>query len=125
MFVLRLSRVNFHSLLHFGAARLTSGHQTAGRVEIFYDRQWGTVCNNGWDKVDALVVCRQLGMYGAWAVSSEYGEGEGQIHFNELACNGEEVSLHLCSRSNEEHDCQHTEDAGVKCGIGGKHNKSL
>ena len=53
-----------------GNVRLIGGSSTQeGRVEFCLNGVWGTVCDNGFDRVDASIVCRQLGFSSAGTVS--------------------------------------------------------
>ena len=46
-----------------GDARLAGGLKSnEGRVEVCIDGFWGTVCEEGWDDEDAIVICKQLGL---------------------------------------------------------------
>lgn len=53
-----------------GSVRLnTEGVSNAitysGRLEVFLNGQWGTVCNDGFSSTEADAACRQLGYFGA------------------------------------------------------------
>lgn len=52
-----------------------------GRVEVFYEGEWGTVCDDDFSIHAAKVVCRELGYLEAvsWSPSSKYGKGEGKM----------------------------------------------
>ncbi|XP_066531158.1 T-cell differentiation antigen CD6-like [Hoplias malabaricus] len=99
--------------------RLSGGsHRCAGRVELWRDGQWGTVCDDQWDKLDADVVCAQMGCGYAISVTGQndqYSHGGGPIFLDELNCTGTESSLWGCPAVKGENDCGHKEDAGVVC----------
>lgn len=134
----------FHFPVSHGLVRLVGGNSpNEGRVEVFHQGEWGTVCDDHWSDVDAGVVCRELGY--ARAINSPgfgtFGQGTGrvseglcyihvcgtvlaispcmsnpQIWLDDVECDGTESSIFQCSHSAwGQHDCVHSEDASAVC----------
>ena len=72
--------------MQIGKVRLRGGERfSEGRVEVFFNEQWGTVCDDNWDLKDGNILCRQLGFGTATFVShwAEYGQGTNTVSESE------------------------------------------
>lgn len=139
-----------------GDLRLIGGSNSfEGRVEICWNNEWATVCDDSWGSSDAAVVCNQLqysssGMQSSikvvyvecnqiylnvkcclksdfefWPLigaqafgSATFGQGASlsAILLDDVSCIGSESRLLDCSNSGiGNHNCLHSEDAGVRC----------
>ena len=86
---------------------------------MYYNGEWGTVCDDGWDDIDAGVVCRQLGFgsSGTAIGSAGFGPGTGLIFLDNILCTGSESTLFQCGHLgfNVTRSCNHTKDAAIRC----------
>ena len=115
-----------------GALRLVDGNLTdengrlcEGRLEIFYNGAWGTICDDYWTKDDADVACRALGFVASVEDFNRYrtayfapGTEEQEIVLDDLNCNGDESGLLECPSGQPGpgfHNCRHSEDVGLRC----------
>ena len=64
----------------------------AGRVEVYYEGEWGTVCDDQWDSTNAIVVCRQLGLADTGRAIMDSAYGQGDVSLNKMVVS---ISIHI------------------------------
>ena len=78
-----------------------------------YNGQWGEVCYDGWDDVDATVACKQLGYDGD---ISYYGTNNyGSIKLTNVDCSSSDTSLLSCSYSTDTSYCSQAIEIRCYC----------
>eukprot|EP01084_Bolivina_argentea_P301426 520030_1 len=104
-----------------GAVRLAGGsNKYEGRLEIFHNYEWGSVCDDYFEDVDGEVVCRELGLDFDKILTntnySRFGDSYGQIWLDDIGCSGAEYNLASCSNLGwAVHNCAHSEDVHLRC----------
>ncbi|VDI25914.1 Hypothetical predicted protein, partial [Mytilus galloprovincialis] len=100
-----------------GGLRITDGFaENQGRLEIKYKGEWGTVCDNQFDNVDAEVACRQLGYCSGFMIpANKVDDGIGTIWLNNVNCSGSESELLNCTFNTDASNCRHYGDVGIHC----------
>lgn len=91
-------------------------------MEIYYNNEWGTVCEVWWSLSDGVVACQQLGAGIAYDIPYEHSFGPNyniSIAMSNALCNGWEDRLQNCNGrfgSNVDTRCDdHSRDAGLVC----------
>lgn len=89
----------------------------SGRVEIFLNGQWGTICGQYLNRTEAIVLCRQLGYQGGKRLpAGSYGPGTGHVILSGIDCEGNEASIRDCVwYGYSENTCEHSLDAAITC----------
>ncbi|KAA0720894.1 Antigen WC1.1 [Triplophysa tibetana] len=90
----------------------------SGRLEVYHNSEWGSVCDDLWDIRDAQVVCRQLGCGAALSADGNeaFGAGEDVVWLNRVECRGTEIHLWDCPHVLKNHtDCSHKEHVELIC----------
>lgn len=98
--------------------RLVGNVPNEGRLEIYHENKWGTVCDDGFDEMDEIVVCRQLGYTQPknFSRGNSTTPGKGSIWLDEVECTSSHVRLSQCSsRGWGVSDCHHSDDVSVAC----------
>lgn len=107
----------------YGSIRLAQGTEAVpdaleGRLEIFRNGRWGTVCSNTFNLIAANISCKELGFLRAQgfenSTSAGYGEGAGPVHLSRFQCTEADQVLNDCSEITSE-ECTHEQDVGITC----------
>lgn len=95
-----------------------------GRLQVKVDGKWGTVCNYGWNVVNAALACHQLGLvlnpHDWYLERSEIplaGISE-DIVLSNVKCTEEDLDLSKCKSEKVgdfEGSCSHDNDVGIRC----------
>ena len=117
-------KINSRLFLFYPSARLVEGRQSPreGLVQVYYNKTWGWVCADQWDKKDADVACRMMdfnGSLSAFYDSEKIMQTNPAVWLNNMQCTGNESSLFFCKHGGlGSHNCK--AKAGVTCRPKGK-----
>ncbi|CAG0896137.1 unnamed protein product [Darwinula stevensoni] len=105
--------------------RLVGGKDTReGRLQVYMNGRWGTVCRMGWTIEAAALVCRQMGLAlnpSNWLLQRSEMPAAGineDIILSNVKCTDLDTDILECDAETEndfENSCTHEDDVGLRC----------
>ncbi|KAL9707408.1 hypothetical protein quinque_010926 [Culex quinquefasciatus] len=97
-----------------------------GRLQVYTEGRWGTVCDYGWTMINAALVCHQLGLAlnpRDWRLLRSEVPGAGtseDVLLSHVRCTEHDIDITQCraeraSQGEFENSCNHENDVGVRC----------
>lgn len=101
-----------------------------GRLQVYVDGRWGTVCDYNWNIINAALVCHQMGLVlnpNDWRLQRSEVPSAGSsedIVLSNVRCTEHDIDFTECraeqiGRGEFENSCTHEFDVGVRCYEGG------
>ena len=100
-----------HDSVGNGDIRLASSFLYGGLVEVYYSGQWRTACYSGWDSIESIAVCKQLGYTGVQSTTSVYTSVSSSNKVS-VSCSTGASSLYTCSITRY---CSSSNQPSVEC----------
>merc|ERR1712130_120711 len=100
---------------------VTSSRPNKGVLMVYYNGQWGTVCDDGFGQSEADVACRAMhydaaATYANTRNSPGYSTPPGSdFMLDDVSCNSNEISLLDCQASRTIHNCGAGEEIVLEC----------
>ncbi|XP_069174616.1 protein bark beetle isoform X1 [Procambarus clarkii] len=95
-----------------------------GRLMVYIDGEWGSVCSHGWTVDAAAVACQQMGFVlnpEDWFLEPSHMPPDGQtsrILLSNVQCDEFDTDITKCKHDVSwelENSCSHSEDVGIRC----------
>ena len=106
-----------HSIYFIFTVRLVDGGSyNEGRLEVYYNGRWGTVCDDGWNDNYVSLVCTQLD-FGSSGRQADFGPGIGTVILEKVLCSVNDTIIASCGHYGVgiTVQCDHNNDVGIKC----------
>ena len=97
---------------------MVGSNDNSGRLEVYHEGQWGSVCSHKFGYHEATVACRMMGYSSALQVltNEQSGKTDNKIVLSELTCAGTESHLTDCQYDDDEEEtCSQGHPVHIEC----------
>ena len=111
-----MHHILMHVLFAYSVRLVHGSSYNEGRVEVYYNGEWGTVCDNDWSEKKAKMVCMELRV-GVFGIPDSFGPGSERVLLDNVICSDDDKTLASCGHYGVGITpfCSHSNDVGVKC----------